>query len=207
MMVAMTAPPDEAHETTLDEVFVRLLTLDRPLTVDDLEQLRWPDCRYRFELDEGVLVVNAAPSRFHQLTVSRLIYTLTDVCPRGFAVVAGPDIEISPIQVRVPDIVVVPSTWFSPTYEHIPPVLAVEVASPSTRAHDRTRKMQLYAEFGIENYWIVGPDQKKPDISAFALDGKRYRQGGYAAGDETFTAARPFPVSFAPAVLLDTGES
>jgi len=55
------------------------------------------------------------------------------------------------------------------------------------------------------DFWIVGPDPDKPSITAFALDGKRYRQAGFTAGGETFTAARPFPVSFTPLDLVDTG--
>jgi Uma2 family endonuclease len=94
---------------------------------------------------------------------------------------------------------------FNPRYRDIPPVLAVEVASPGTRAYDRTRKLEVYADFGIADYWIVSPDPEKPDITAFTLDGERYRQAGSAAGGETFTAADPFPVSCTPLDLVDTG--
>jgi Uma2 family endonuclease len=205
-MVAMTVPPEEAHDT-LDSVLARLLSLDRPLTVDDLEQLWQLDSRYRFELDEGALVVSAAPSRFHQLAATRLATVLTNACPLGFAVVNAPDVEISPTHVRIPDTVVVPSKWFNPKYADTPPVLAVEIASPSTRAYDRSRKKQVYAEFGIENYWIITPDQKNPDITVFTLTGKQYTQADYAAGDKTFTASRPFLVSFTPAQLVNIGAS
>jgi Uma2 family endonuclease len=201
MMVAMTAAPEEMPRETLESVLRRIG--DRPLTVEDLAEL--PDDSLRYEIDEGVLIVNAAPSDFHQLAAVNLAVILKLACPRGFAVLGAPAAVISPVQVRIPDIVVVPSQRFNPEYSDIPPVLAVEVASPSTRAYDRTRKLQVYAEFGIADYWIVGPDPEKPSITAFALDGKRYRQARFAAGGETFTAARPFPVSFTPLDLVDTG--
>jgi hypothetical protein len=44
------------------------------LTVDDLEHL-WsslPENGYRYELDDGVLVVYGAPSLLHQLALGRL---------------------------------------------------------------------------------------------------------------------------------------
>jgi Uma2 family endonuclease len=71
----------------------------------------------------------------------------------------------------------------------------VEIASPSTSRYDQTRKEQVYAEFGIPDYWIVTPDSGKPDITAYRLAGKSYEQVSYAKGRATFTAARPFPVS------------
>jgi Uma2 family endonuclease len=200
-MVAMTVLPEEMPRETLESVLRRIG--DRPFTVEDLAEL--PDDSLRYEIDEGVLLVNAAPSDFHQLAASKLIHILTGACPRGFAVLGAPAVVISPIQVRIPDIVVVPSKRFNPRYRDIPPVLAVEVASPSTRAYDRTRKLEVYADFGIADYWIVSPDPEKPSITAFALDGKRYREAGFVTGGATFTAARPFPVSFTPLDLVDTG--
>ena len=200
-MVAMTVLPEMPDET-LEDVLRRFG--DRLITVDDLVEL--PDNGFRFELDEGALVVNAAPSNFHQLAATNLAHVLKNACPRGLAVVGAPEIVISPVQVRIPDLVVVPSKWFNPGHSGIPPVLAVEIASPSTKTYDRSRKMEIYAGFGIADYWIVTPDPKRPDITAFTLEGGKYRHRASAARAETFAAARPFLVSFAPADLLDTGE-
>ena len=85
-----------------------------------------------------------------------------------------------------------------------PPVLAVEIASPSTSRYDQTRKKQVYAEFGIPDYWIITPDADKPDITAYQLAGKDYEQVSYAKGKATFAATRPFPVSFTPEELVAT---
>ncbi|MDZ7363803.1 MAG: Uma2 family endonuclease [candidate division KSB1 bacterium] len=38
-----------------------------------------------------------------------------------------------------------------------PPDLCVEVISKSSRKIDRGRKYMLYAEFGVKEYWIIGP--------------------------------------------------
>src|SRR5437764_9719669 len=47
---------------------------DRTLTVEDMESM--PDDEFRYELDDGVLIVSPAPSRLHQLAVTRLAVTL-----------------------------------------------------------------------------------------------------------------------------------
>ena len=43
---------------------------------------------------------------------------------------------------------------------HGAPDLVVEVLSPSTAHNDRGRKMDVYAECGVREYWIVSPGDK-----------------------------------------------
>jgi hypothetical protein len=40
------------------------------LTVEDMENM--PDDEFRYELDDGILIVSPAPSTLHQLAVTRL---------------------------------------------------------------------------------------------------------------------------------------
>ena len=47
------------------------------------------------------------------------------------------------------------------------PTLAVEILSPSTRSKDKVRKLDLYMESGIEEYWIVDPKTKSVMIYSF----------------------------------------
>ena len=35
-----------------------------------------------------------------------------------------------------------------------------DMASPSTASHDYIRKLKLYADAGVKEYWIVDPDKK-----------------------------------------------
>lgn len=119
---------------------------DWPLTVDDLYLL--PDDGNRYELDDGVLVVSPAPALIHQLVVHRLGVTLDTACPPGFQVLPGPGVEMSRTQYRIPDLVVVPFSdiHFGDKTVTKPPVLAIEVASPSTILYDRNRKKDVYGD-------------------------------------------------------------
>ena len=54
----------------------------------------------------------------------------------------------------------------------IPPDLVVEVISRSTGVRDRGRKMQLYARFGVPEYWIVDPVANT--IEVYALESGLY---------------------------------
>lgn len=209
MMVAMTVeylPPELEDAPWLADAPALRELPSRPLTVHDLEWIweRLPD-GYRLELDEGVLVVYGAPSDRHQLASGRLTVALSIACPPEFLVIPAAGVAMSGSQFRIPDLKVIRTDTYGPKYSTVPPDLVVEIASPSTSRYDQTRKKQVYAEFGIPDYWIVTPDPEKPEITAYRLNAKHYERVAYALGDERFTAVRPFPASFTPAELIATG--
>jgi Uma2 family endonuclease len=175
---------------------------DRALTVEDMENM--PDDEFRYELDDGVLIVSPAPSNLHQRVVFRLAQVLDAACPPEFEVVPGVGVNISRYQHRVPDVAVVPADSMDTVFQVVPPLLAVEVASPRTRLYDRNRKKDVYEKFGVPSYWIVEPDRDKPDLTVFELHDGRYQQVARVAGDEAFEAARPFPVTVIPSALVRT---
>lgn len=208
MMVAMTVeylPPELEYTSWLEGAPALRELPERALTIPDLEWIweRSPEY-YRFELDEGVLVVYGAPADVHQITSGNLYFKLRMVCPPEFLVTPAAGVEMSQTHFRIPDLKVIKTDTFSPKakYSTAPPALAVEITSPSTSRYDRTRRKQAYAEFGIPDYWIVTPDPEKPEITAYQLAGKHYQQVACVAGDAVFTATRPFPVSFTPAELV-----
>jgi Uma2 family endonuclease len=203
MMVAMTASRVAHRRARHDPLGLEALGGRSP-TIDDLDRL--PDDGYQYELDEGLLVVSAAPANHHQVVSSRLHLFLGNACPPGMMVLATPGIAISKVQFRVPDLVVVRSEDTASRYIERPPLLVVEIASPSTERYDRSRKKEVYADFGISDYWIITPDREKPDITAFQLNDKKYEQVCHVAGDVTFAAKRPFPVAFTPGALVTTDQ-
>jgi Uma2 family endonuclease len=175
---------------------------DRVFTVEDLEDM--PDDEFRYELDDGMLIVSPAPSLPHQIAVMRLAIALNAVCPPGLLVVPGPGVNISKLQHRVPDIAVIRAESVTPMFLAEPPVLAVEVASPRTRVYDRGRKRDVYEKFGIRSYLIVDLSPGKPSLTALELRRGKYTQAARVAGDEAFNAVRPFPVTIVPADLVTT---
>jgi Uma2 family endonuclease len=178
---------------------------NRMLTVEDLEDM--PDDEYRYELDDGVLIVSPAPSNRHQLVVSRLQMILGAVCPPEFLVLTGPGVNINRFQHRVPDVAVIRTESFEEMYQVQPPVLAIEVASPRTRLYDLGRKKEVYERFGVRSYWIIDPDEERPSLTVFELRRNRYKQLAQAEAKEPFDAVRPFPVTIVPADLVEVTPS
>jgi Uma2 family endonuclease len=173
---------------------------DRMLTVADMENT--PDDEFRYELDDGVLLVIPAPSHLHQLAVTRLTILLSAACPADLTVFLGVGVNISKFQHRVPDVAVVRNGSLETVFQETPPELVVEVASPRTRLYDRNRKKDIYEGFGIPAYWIVEPDMDRPELIAFELREGVYKQTAHVAGSEEHHAEIPFPVTVTPFQLV-----
>jgi Uma2 family endonuclease len=176
---------------------------DRVLTVEDMENM--PDDEFRYELDDGVLIVSPAPSTLHQLAVTRLAVILSAACPAEFVVLAGVGVNISKFQHRVPDVAVVRAGSLESFFQETPPALVVEVASARTRLYDRNRKKDVYEGFGIPAYWIVEPDRDRPELTVFELRSGAYEQTTHVVGDEDYRAVVPFPVTIVPSKVVAVG--
>jgi Uma2 family endonuclease len=163
------------------------------ITVAELDQM--PDDGRRYELLDGNLVMSPRPTTLHQRVGFRLGYVLEGACPDDLMVVPEPALQISRHSELVPDIVVARAAEVGAAKLTTPPLLVVEVRSPSTALIDLNRKKATYQKFGVPSYWIVDPDPAHPELTVFGL-----RDGDYALEaktTQTITLERPFPVTIA----------
>jgi Uma2 family endonuclease len=172
----------------------------KPFTVAELD--RMPDDGHRYELLDGVLFVSPRPTPAHQVVAFTLASTLDRACPPGWQVVPDPALIVASDTEFAPDIVVVSRDQLSGAKITKPPVLVVEVRSPSTALIDLNLKKAAYERFGVRSYWVVIPDRDKPELIVFELRGGRYEEAATAAGDEPFATLRPFAVEVVPARLV-----
>jgi Uma2 family endonuclease len=166
-------------------------------TVAELD--RMPDDGHRYELFDGVLVVSPRPTTVHQYVAMRLASQLDRACPEDLCVVPEPAVQLDPQTEFDPDLVVVPLDEVGDAKFTAPPLLVVEVRSPSTALFDLNRKKAAYERFGVPSYWIVDPDPAAPEVTVFEL-----RDGHYflaATSTQPLTVAHPFAVTIVPASL------
>jgi len=159
--------------------------LKRKLDYSDL--LVTPNDGKRYELVRGDLFVNPSPSPVHQRISRRLQRQLEDYFHErsiGEVFNAPIDLILTMQDVFVPDLLVVadPSHITKRGIES-PPLLVVEILSPSTRKVDRGLKPQRYAELGVSHYWIVDPEQKR--LECHRLVEGAFRPLVTAEGDAT----------------------
>lgn len=170
-----------------------------PFTVEDLDRL--PDDGRRYELLDGVLIVSPRPTTVHQLAATLLTTQLSNACPDEYYVIAEPAVQLTETTEFDPDIVVVPREDVGGAKFWTPPVLAVEIRSPSTAIVDRNAKLKAYEQFGVASYWIFDPRPDAPELTVFELMDGEYQQIAQAAGANSLRVERPFPVEISPAAL------
>ncbi len=189
----MTVMPVTEHER-------EWLPRDREWTVDDLDAL--PDDGLQYELFDGVLVVSPAPVPRHQRAVFALGRLLHAACPAELEVFLAP-LDFRPTRRRSlqPDVLVARRDQVGEKNLQQPPVLAVEVLSPSTRAKDLILKRATYASSGVPYFWTFDPAEGTPEFVAYELVDGEYRDVVRASADETVTVPGPYPVDICPATI------
>jgi Uma2 family endonuclease len=173
-----------------------LTPADGPIRATDLDTLPETSA-YRIEVVDGMLVVNAAPGWTQQRVMSRLLRILTDAAPADFDVLAGPlDFDLDEYTRVQPDLVVVDRDQLVHGELRVRrlPVLAVEVAWPSTRRYDNAVKAPAYKKAGVP-LWLVelDNDETSPEVVEFGKPAQR------AA---VFKTDKPFAVEFRPGDLV-----
>ena len=66
------------------------------------------------------------------------------------------------------------------------PDLVVEILSPSTANYDLRVKRDLYARFGVREYWLVDPEERT--VSVLSLDGGEFYEVARFGEDDTLTS-------------------
>jgi Uma2 family endonuclease len=170
-----------------------------PLTRADLDGM--PDDGRRHELVDGALFVTPAPVPRHQIVSAAIYRALFAACPPDLLVLyASVDVVLAEDTVLQPDLLVAARDSLSERDLPGPPLLAVEVLSPSTRRYDVMLKFSRYEAAGCAAYWVVDPDT--PSLIAWELRDGAYVQVAKVTGDEAARLTSPFEVTVVPADLL-----
>ncbi|WP_157087187.1 Uma2 family endonuclease [Piscicoccus intestinalis] len=177
-------------------------TLDsrREWTRDDLDRLPEGD-GLRYEIIDGLLVVNAAPRPRHQMVLAGLYDALRARCPAHLVTLFAPlDVVLDERTVLQPDLLVARRDQFDDTGLRERPELAVEVLSPSSRGVDRLLKFERYQRAATPAYWLVDPDSLTLD--AYELRADTYELLARVTGDQTWAATMPYAVDLTPSSWL-----
>ena len=140
---------------------MHMATATKRWTLEELHSL--PDDGNKYELVRGDLFVTPPPTPEHETILGRLTRILEPyVAAHRLGLIYHPrsvlrfeDSEVEPdLMVRQPPRL--PKVHWA----DMPiPILVVEVISDSTRRRDRGPKRDLYMDAGVEEYWIIDPDE------------------------------------------------
>lgn len=171
----------------------------RPFTVAHLDQM--PTDGRRYELRDGGAGRESQPTTIHQVVAGRLYGVLSSACPGELCVVPEPAVALGPQTEFDPDLVVVRMDQTGGAKFTEPPLLVVEIRSPSTALIGLNRKESAYEKFGVTSYWILNPDLPHPELTVFEPRDGRYVHT--ATTSVAFTTDRPFGVTITPGRLTD----
>ena len=60
----------------------------------------------------------------------------------------------------LPDLMIICNESFEGKRQETPPLIAIEIVSPSSASIDYFTKRLKYELLGVQEYWIVSPDEK-----------------------------------------------
>ena len=171
----------------------------------------------RYELIDGVLYLMASPGFTHQQILGRLHIIFNDsfrdhgeckpfLSPFDIDLIRDSvrrerPVDEDDINVVQPDLIVL-CDWEKDINEKDrykgTPALAVEILSPSSRSKDRIRKLDLYMDGGIGEFWLVDPEQRRIEVYTF--------EDYDLAGDAFFTEGDRVKSVLFPGLEVDVGE-
>lgn len=140
-----------------------------------IDYLAMPD-EVRCQLIDGCMVMEPAPSLYHQQILGNLYVLLRVHVDRnnlGQVFLAPFDVYFSVFDVMQPDL-----SFFS--RERVgqlmragargAPNLAVEIVSPPSEKFDRRKKRVIYAREKVMEYWLVDPKLRRIEVFDFPRD-------------------------------------
>jgi Uma2 family endonuclease len=173
--------------------------MDKKTTVDEYFAA-FPESSRPMELVYGYVHEPAMPTFGHEAILLRLAellrshvreHNLGQVCradvvlDRESALVVQPDLFfISAARLEI----VSDRVWGAPD-------LVIEILSPSTEHRDRTLKLAWYRRYGVKEYWLVVPRDRRIEI----LDGSTQRT-------ESFSGQQTIRSSVLPNLVLKVAE-
>ncbi len=143
-------------------------SIEAPWTLQELHRL--PDDGNKYELVRGELFVTPPPSVDREEVLARLSAILTPYVARhGLGNVYHPRsvIRFKGSEAE-PDLMVraiSPHAHGNAWDELPPPLLVVEVLSPTTRRRDLFSKREYYLDAGAAEYWVLDPERNEVRVA------------------------------------------
>jgi Uma2 family endonuclease len=165
------------------------------LTYDDY--LALPEMMQRYEIVDGMLIMEPAPTIEHQLNSARIYRPLDDhvfAHRLGVVLYAPVDVMIqrSPLRTRQPDVLYISMErivhYGFDSIENVPfldfpPDLAVEIVSPSESKSKVFDKLKDYQAIGVDECWLIRKREKTVEVLQLTAD--TIESSGVFSGNQT----------------------
>lgn len=115
---------------------------------------------WNYELIDGIKMMSPRPSKEHQHISGNLYFELrTALHAKNCNPLLETDLVIQEDNL-VPDLMVICDEPLEGKRQETPPLIAIEIVSPSSASVDYFTKRLKYELLGVQEYWIVSPEEK-----------------------------------------------
>ena len=162
------------------------MNVAKPLKLYTLEEFELieKEENLTYELIDGVVMMSPRPALKHQLVAANLHDAISPIVKK-LGCYALSEIELAlDNDYIVPDMSVIcddiSSLLEAARYKKAP-LIVIEIISPSSVSRDYVTKRYKYEQLGIQEYWIVSPEENCIDVFDFTTD----THMNYCSGDVT----------------------
>lgn len=140
-----------------------------PITLEEFDAMEKDEC-LNYELIDGIVMMSPRPGKTHQRILLNLSIAFRRTLDNGCTVY--PEIELLlDDNILVPDISILCNDDTPKATRHQkPPLIVIEIVSPSSSSRDHITKRYKYESLGIKEYWIVSPEEKCVTVLYFAAN-------------------------------------
>ena len=133
---------------------------------------------WNYELIDGIKMMSPRPSKEHQNISGNLYFELRNALnTKNCKPLLEADLVIDENNL-VPDLMVICNEPLEGKRQETPPLIAIEIISPSTASVDYFTKRLKYELLGVQEYWIVAPEEKCIMVIRYATnEQERYCEG------------------------------
>ena len=122
-----------------------------------------------YELIDGVVLMSPRPSKTHQRISKRLVKTLDDALTAPCEALQEIELILKDT-VLIPDLLVTCDNEQEEKSQTTPPLIVMEIISPTSASRDHIIKRHKYEELGIKEYWIISPEEKCVTVFDFTAN-------------------------------------
>jgi Uma2 family endonuclease len=160
-----------------------------------------------FAVIEGERLMSPSPNRWHQTVLINIAARLKEFVKQnglGTIFVAPFDVYLSDNSFVQPDLLFVAKNHAERITDNGimgAPDLVIEIISPGSTRADRVTKRQLYARYGVPEYWIISPNERS--IEVLSLKAGIYEAAGLYENSEVLASPSLAGFAIKPDELFD----
>jgi len=117
----------------------------------------------RCQLIDNHIIISPSPAWKHQDIVKNILFQIESLIRKNKngKVLSDVDVYINDENVYRPDVMFISNKQLDilgeDGYIHGAPELVIEVLSPGTSKYDKTKKKEIYAQYGVKECWLIEP--------------------------------------------------